>query len=173
MVSLTWWTWVWASSRSWCWTGKPGVLQSMRSQRVGHDWATEWNWTGLKKTRYTKFKNLVLFYIWEGTRVRAPDVFSFICMSAILGPVSCVFFHIMSSSVLTIRSGCSLGASRLHRYASPSWAPWRAGIPGNCDILLTPVFLPGKSHGQRSQADYSPWVPKWVRHNLATKQQQQ
>ena len=45
MVSLTQWTWVWASSGSWWWTGKPGVLQSMGSQRVGHDWATELNWT--------------------------------------------------------------------------------------------------------------------------------
>ena len=35
MASLTQWTWVWASSRSWWWTGKPGVLQSMRLQRVG------------------------------------------------------------------------------------------------------------------------------------------
>ena len=33
--------WVWASSRSWWTTGKPGVLQSMGSQRVGHNWATE------------------------------------------------------------------------------------------------------------------------------------
>ena len=41
MESPTQWTWVWASSRSWWWTGKPGVLQSMGSQRVGHDWATE------------------------------------------------------------------------------------------------------------------------------------
>ena len=41
MVSLTQWTWVWASSGSWWWTGKPGVLQSMGSQGVGHDWATE------------------------------------------------------------------------------------------------------------------------------------
>ena len=41
----TWWTWVWVSSRSWWWTGRPGVLQSMGSQRVGHDWATELNWT--------------------------------------------------------------------------------------------------------------------------------
>ena len=32
------------SSRSWWWTGKPGVLQSMGSQRVGHDWVTELNW---------------------------------------------------------------------------------------------------------------------------------
>ena len=41
MASLTRWTWVWVSSRSWWWTGKPGVLQSMESKRVGHDWATE------------------------------------------------------------------------------------------------------------------------------------
>ena len=41
VASLTGWTWVWASSRSWWWTGKPGVLQSMESQRVGHNWATE------------------------------------------------------------------------------------------------------------------------------------
>ena len=36
---------VWASSGSWWWTGKPGVLQSTESQRVRHDWATELNWT--------------------------------------------------------------------------------------------------------------------------------
>ena len=45
MASLTQWTWVWASSGSWWWTGKPGVLQSMGSQRVRHDWATELNWS--------------------------------------------------------------------------------------------------------------------------------
>ena len=37
MASLTQWTWVWGSSRSWWWTGKPHVLQSMVSQRVGHN----------------------------------------------------------------------------------------------------------------------------------------
>ena len=41
MASPTQWTWVWASSRSWWWTGKLGMLQSMGSQRVGHDLATE------------------------------------------------------------------------------------------------------------------------------------
>ena len=41
MTSLTRWTWVWVSSGSWWWTGRPGVLQSMRSQRVGRDWAME------------------------------------------------------------------------------------------------------------------------------------
>ena len=39
MASLTWWTWDWVSPRSWWWTGRPGVLQSMGLQRVGHGWA--------------------------------------------------------------------------------------------------------------------------------------
>ena len=45
MASLTRWTWVWVNSRSWWWTGRPGVLQFMGSQRVGHDWTTGLNWT--------------------------------------------------------------------------------------------------------------------------------
>ena len=44
MASLTRWTWVWVSSGNWWWRGKTGVLKSMGSQRVGHDWATELNW---------------------------------------------------------------------------------------------------------------------------------
>ena len=45
VASLTQWTWVWVNSRSWWWTGRPGVLQSMGSQRVRHDWTTEVNWS--------------------------------------------------------------------------------------------------------------------------------
>ena len=45
MASLTQWTWVWVNSGSWWWTGRPGVLQVLGLQRVGHDWATELNWT--------------------------------------------------------------------------------------------------------------------------------
>ena len=48
IASLTQWTWVWVNSRSWWWTGRPGMLQSMGSQRVGHDsdWTelTVWLW---------------------------------------------------------------------------------------------------------------------------------
>ena len=46
MASLIWWTWVWVNSRSWWWTGRPGMLRFMGSQRAGHDWATKLNWTG-------------------------------------------------------------------------------------------------------------------------------
>ena len=47
MASPTRWTWVWVNSGSWWWTGRPGVLRFMGSQRVGHDWAIELNWCPL------------------------------------------------------------------------------------------------------------------------------
>ena len=56
MASLTQWTWIWASSRSWWWTGKPGVLQSMESQRVRHNWATELNSTQLNQDNVVSHK---------------------------------------------------------------------------------------------------------------------
>ena len=59
MASLTQWTWVWASCGSWWWTGKPGLLQSMGSHRVGHDWATElsWNEVLFRKTKFYFLKS--------------------------------------------------------------------------------------------------------------------
>ena len=49
MASPTQWTRVWVDSGSWWWTGRPGVLWFMGSQRVGHNWATELNWTEDRK----------------------------------------------------------------------------------------------------------------------------
>ena len=49
MASLTRWIWIWVNSGSWWWTGRPGMLRFMGSQRVRHDWATELNWTELYK----------------------------------------------------------------------------------------------------------------------------
>ena len=43
MASPTQWTWVWVNSRSWWWTGRPGMLQRMGLQKVGHNWVTELN----------------------------------------------------------------------------------------------------------------------------------
>ena len=51
--------------------------------------------------------------------------------------------------------------------------PWIRKIPQRRKWQPAPVFLPGKFPGQRSLAGYSPWSLKIVRHNLATKQQQQ
>ena len=53
IASLTQWTWVWVNSGNWWWTGRPGVLQFLGSQRVGHDWVTELNWSKLLNLRKT------------------------------------------------------------------------------------------------------------------------
>ena len=70
MTSLTRWTWVWTSSGSWWWTGKPGVLQSMGSQRVGHDWANELNWK-----RYWNHTESVLLSLWNYVRNQYQKIF--------------------------------------------------------------------------------------------------
>ena len=51
IASLTQWTWVWVNSRRWWWAGRPGMLWLMGSQRGGHGWATELNWTELNWKR--------------------------------------------------------------------------------------------------------------------------
>ena len=53
MASLTQWTWAWVNSGSWWWTGRPGMLRLMGSQKVRHDWASElnWNFTSIKQLR--------------------------------------------------------------------------------------------------------------------------
>ena len=62
MASPTRWTRVWESSRSWWWTGKPGVLQSIRSQRVRHDCVTELNW---KEYRLRLPPGCGSIYLWK------------------------------------------------------------------------------------------------------------
>ena len=103
MASLTQWTWVWASSRSWWWTGKPGVLQSMGLQRVGPDSATELNWTDVngeitwesmlvcvkamtrvfwiisKIVHCRKSKNIINFYIGYCSEKEKPE-FQHMCL---------------------------------------------------------------------------------------------
>ena len=113
MVSPTRWIWIWASSGSWWQTGKPGVFQSMGSQRVRHDWVTELNWT--------KFKG--------GTSV------------------------LIISLHCRIPEGKSFNITIIQVYAG--WHP-------------TPVLLPGKFHGQRSQVGYSPWGSQRVGHDWTT-----
>ena len=61
MASVSQWTWVWVSSGNWWWTGKPGVLQFMGSQRVGHDWANELNWTELHLSPPTHWHGYLCF----------------------------------------------------------------------------------------------------------------
>ena len=59
MASPTRWTWIWVNSRSWWWTGRPGMVQFMGLQRVGHDWATELNWWNDSKPRSHHMNSLI------------------------------------------------------------------------------------------------------------------
>ena len=79
MASPTQWTWVCVNSGSLQWTGRPGVLQSMGSQRVGHDWVTELNWTGFFKIYVFKRCHIIsinclqfLLKFWK-TNIISPD----------------------------------------------------------------------------------------------------
>ena len=60
MASGTWWTWVWVNSGSWWWTGRPGVLWFMGSERVRHDWSAELtDWLHLVKRAQPKTESKI------------------------------------------------------------------------------------------------------------------
>ena len=66
MASPSQWTWVWVDSGSWWWTGRPGVLRFMGSQRVRHDWATEMNMLRKQLVLCGKFK----FYFLKLSQIK-------------------------------------------------------------------------------------------------------
>ena len=76
MASPTQWTWVWVNSRSWRWTGRPGVQQSMRSQRVWHDWVTELNCTSYC---YLKESHLIAHRQGKAVVTKMPDYMTAVC----------------------------------------------------------------------------------------------
>ena len=99
MASLTWWAWVWVSSGSWWWTGRPGMLQFMGSQRVRYDWVTELNWTNSKYNLMCGFKrSFVTISQWMScTSRRAFSLFCYVtlkdkCRGAV---------HLYSEKILT------------------------------------------------------------------------
>ena len=69
MSSPTQWTWVWVNSRRWWWTGRPGVLWFMGLQRVGHNWATELNWT---------LQCILLAFFWEDNFFHTEEYFTYV-----------------------------------------------------------------------------------------------
>ena len=89
-ITLTQWTWVWASSGSWWWTGKPGVLQFMGSQKVGHDSETELNWL----TVSVFFLCFIFFvsYRWCIWLTQIAKKFPLLCFSEFL------LFHVSDTS---------------------------------------------------------------------------
>ena len=72
MASLTQWRWVWVNSGIWWWTGRSGVLQSMGSRIVRHNWATELYWTESLITDFLLWVMLPLFSELKDTKPRRP-----------------------------------------------------------------------------------------------------
>ena len=88
MSSLTWWTWVWVNSGCLFWTGRPGVLRFMGSQRVRHDWATELSWTDPNSEHTTE---------WHSVGHSSLSFFSFFTL----------IFHVSSKGCAVEKSPCS------------------------------------------------------------------
>ena len=74
MASPTRCAWVWVDSRRLWWTGRPGVLRFIGSQRIGHDWATELNWTELNWTWVHKMNGEKTDSINQWLRRYAPSL---------------------------------------------------------------------------------------------------
>ena len=81
IASPTQWTWVWASFWSWWWTGRPGGLQSMGSQRVGLNWVTELNCLYRKDIQLSSLLDAFMTFLWFWIKSRlnkdAPKVSAF------------------------------------------------------------------------------------------------
>ena len=104
MASLTQRAWVWVNSRSWCWTGRPGVLQSMGLQRAGHDWVTELNWKCslhiIQSFIYRRF--ICFFYTFHSSH----------CIHAFFNPWAYIIFaNVLTTLPNSISSFLSLSLS--------------------------------------------------------------
>ena len=100
MASLTQWTWVWVSSGSWWWTGRACMLQSIGSQRVGHDQGIELNWTDLPNSLFPSILlHLLIRIILEE---RALPSFSFIWLFNYLYQHRLVTFILFCSITIII-----------------------------------------------------------------------
>ena len=119
MVSPTQWTWVWVNSGSRWWTGRPGMLQSMGSQRVRHDWATEVNWI-------LTFSHSAFFLKWVLSHWL---YFSFIFAWYINFKVSLSAFKISSVSLVFQQSYYMSRFGFVLMLFGDSWAYWI------CDLL--------------------------------------
>ena len=107
----TQWTWVWVSSRSWWWTGRPGVMQYMGSQRDGHDWVTELNWIYDKEGKNIQWQKDILFnkWCWENWTAACKR------MKLEHSQRPCACLHAKSCMTLCYPMDCGLPGSPLSR----------------------------------------------------------
>ena len=121
MAPPTQWTWVWINSRNWWWTGRPGVLQSMESQRVVQDWVTEVNWT----------EDLNPLMSQNELEVHA---FSFRSQNILLGTFKdSSYIGIMCENIFA----CLMSSFFKCTMSSRNWLKWRKALKQNIDMPAT------------------------------------
>ena len=126
----------WVNSGSWWWTGRPGMLQSMGLQRVGHDWATELNWIMLNVNN----TNVPII------RQRLVGLFK-----KYITQLYAIYRKLgLASSASSKEPAC-----QCRRHKGGGFDPWVRKIPWRRARQPTAVFLPGESHGQRSLEGYT------------------
>ena len=137
------------------WTEEPCRLQSVGSQRVGHDWATSLPSTSFLPYKLCKYLEIIM-YLSTGHLVLL--LVSIWAKEYALNPVK---------NLSEFKVDFSLLKANLFGSAVVKNPPANAGdardmgkLPWRRRWQPTPVFLPGKSHGQRSLVGYSPWVCK-------------
>ena len=149
-------------SGSWWWTGKPGVQQSMGSQRVGHDWATELNWFNLLLASYNfddfairiKVSLLRAFPITLGNSTNISEATTFVSQFYTFSTQISFFF--ISCSILTYSFLMTQQYRICLQCRRPGFDSWVEEILWSREWQSTPAFLPGESHRQRNLVGYSP-----------------
>ena len=105
MASPTQWTWVWASSGSWWWTGRPGVLHSMGLRRVWHDWATGLDWLTL--VQYCRLQMTFLETLKSRAQLSSSSWFEIrCCLIPYPFKVICSLFWLKTLRIFSISSFC-------------------------------------------------------------------
>ena len=151
MALLTRWMWVWVISGSWWWTGRPVVLGFMGSQRVGHDWATELNWS------------LVLW--WESIDLLDLNwhrsYWNYNGHSYLVSYFSFALYHAQLLSCMGLFCNpldCSLPGSSVHGILQVKILEWVASF-----------FSRGPSRPKDQTCVYCAWcIGRWVLYHCAT-----
>ena len=209
----------------------------MGSQRVGHDWATELNWTESHLSLRIKNKQLILqdfdfscidhnlhwsdldsprddhspckerhaWSDWPGQQFHFHTGYAESCLITVeqwqcrdvnrdylkqwylfrkvkfVPVIAHALYDLMLAKSLCKQTSCKDSVRKSFPGGSAAKNPpamhemhRRCGFDPSCRRKWQPmsVFLPGEPHGQRSLVGFSPWIPKRVRHNQATQQQQ-
>ena len=109
MASPTQWKWVWVKSRSWWWTGRPGMLQFMGSQRVGHDWTTELHWRSLQLSLSFLIFEIIMcvLLVWIDSYSRLSSFFFQLYLSSLFPRSKRIPIHLFKGSALSCEDGGS------------------------------------------------------------------